>query len=306
MKVINQSRVDFQYKLYSKGTIIAKTIFSNTVATVITKDVLKAKKQVDKTIASGFDILTYTITISNISNNNITNVFFQDLISEDVKFINNSIKINGAKKRCVNPKDGFNIGTIETCSSLIISFKVVVLPRISLHNINNYSELTYDYIYNVEMPPTRVTIKTNEVCTMIENRLFKQFNVNNTLKISSKFPLIDSIEHIKIKINILKTKIIETPIVSTNNNYKSNLCSLIVIGNIEYDVLYKYKCVRQERFRVKRLTDIKGFSTFMLVPYGIQYCSIDNLKILVESISDIMLNEEKLFVDIEMLMDLFN
>lgn len=312
MEVVNKSRVDFEYRQGQQGVLIKKTIFSNTVSTDVINQLLTVEKQVDKAIATLCEVLFYNITISNISAISVTNVFFQDIPPEGTKFIMNSVKVNGEKRRCVNPNDGFYLGTIDPQNSLSVSFKVVVLSKESNHSINNQSDIFYDYIYNTEMPPTRVPIYSNEVSTIIEKRLFKQFNVSNTLILSPCMPLIDSIIRTSVKVCIIDTKLVATPIIYENNTKNLNLFKLIIIGTIEYKVKYKYhKCGFNEYTNeeendeeIQELTDKEGFSTFLLVPCGIQYCEGYSVSIFIENISKLLLDKKSLFIDVELLVNL--
>lgn len=75
-------------------------------------NILEVEKYVDKECASVFDILTYTIVVTNMSNRKL-GIYFKDYISKYIKFINNTVEVNGIRKGGLNPQQGFYIGKIN-------------------------------------------------------------------------------------------------------------------------------------------------------------------------------------------------
>lgn len=278
MEVINQSRVDFHYRLSPSGPIICNTIFSNIVKTIIIEKLVVAVKKVDKTTACVFDILTYTICITNKSIYSTTNIFFQDLVPSGEKFICNSVKVNNLNNKNLNPNCGFFIDTIKPFSICFISFKVLVLQHTLGMTIKNHANITYDYIHNLEKPPIRVTIKTNITCTTVENTLFKQINISNKFKICN--PCICSKDIIKIstKINIIETKILTTPITISQEGFSLTGFKVLIIGSVKYNITYvdkEFSKIRFEKF-------ISGFSTSIITPKGICYSTKPQFQISTE------------------------
>ena len=114
MQIINQARTDFEYRLSLKDPIIRKTTLSNKVQTDIIETMLSSKKSADKRLINLFDILTYTITITNIGSLNLTNIYFQDILPNNLKFITNSLIINGKKINCLNPLELIKLEDISS------------------------------------------------------------------------------------------------------------------------------------------------------------------------------------------------
>ncbi|MDB3084655.1 hypothetical protein C4097_08840 [Clostridioides difficile] len=303
MKVINECRIDFQYRLSPKSPVIVKTICSNVVSTDIVKDILKIEKYVDKKHSYSFDIVTYTVCISNVSKYIVTNAFFQDKIPTGTKFINNSVTINSIKKYFINPEKGFSLHDINSGKCIIITFKVIVLPHYLCNTIKNCSTIEHDYIYNIEMSPTRVVMKSNKVNTYVENKVFKSLQVDNNIKISQR---IDKIIDIKVKVNILETKVVNTPANDVYRKQNSDVCTFIILGNIEYEINYKLKCKKTNRKnknqKMKTKISVFGFSCNMLVPIGITYLNKDNIKINIENTSTSQIYKGKLFVSSNILL----
>lgn len=285
MKVVNQCRINFNYQLSSDSAVVCKTIFSNEVSTQIMHHIIVVHKYVDKEEACIFDILIYKIIIENISDVIVTNIFFYDNIPEGVRFIKNSIRINGVKKRCINVEDGFNLGNLRAKESFQVEFKVLVLQSCSCEYIKNHSRIEYDYIYNIEMPPKRICRYSNEVVTKCEDMVFKQITVSDTVKPCGR---IEDIIYVDYKVEIIGTEIIESPI--------KNLCTLLVMGKIEYRIFYKSK------FHNKCLEGILGFSENLLVPYGINYCNTKLITVDIENISFELINKDKIFINSNLLL----
>ncbi|MCR8746289.1 DUF11 domain-containing protein [Romboutsia lituseburensis] len=283
MKVINECRINYKYRLSSQAPIISKTMFSNTVSTQIIKDTLEISKSVNKKQTYPFDVLIYTIIISNIGKVTTNNLFFQDNIPMGTDFIENSITVNEVKKRCLNPENGFRLGSLKSQEKIKITFKVLVLPIYFCKPIINYSTVGYDYIYNVEKPPYRDIKKSNYVKTICEDKLFKQVLLENTLEIN-----IDEIINDRYKLQIIEIKLINSP--------HLNLFTLLIIGKIEYEICYRYKC--NNRF----IKGVFGFSTDMLVPIGITFTNKEDIKGTIEYASSNLINNNKIFMNISLLL----
>ncbi|WP_373600689.1 DUF11 domain-containing protein [Paraclostridium bifermentans] len=285
MKVVNECRVDYKYRLSLKSPIINKTIFSNIASTQIIKESLKLSKSVNKKSTYTFDILIYTITIKNISDSIIKNIFFKDDIPKSTRFIENSVKINNIKLRCLNPNEGFYIEKLDAKDSIELSFKVLVVPINYYNIIENFSIIEYDYIYNVEEAPYLVKKESNIVKTKYAKKIFKQMTFGDYFKTSYS---IDKIIDYKYNIDIMDTKIIRNP--------KPNLYTLLIVGKIEFKVWYKYNCCK------KCNSEVFGFSTCMSVPVGIILGNKDDIKYDMQYLSIDLVNSNTIFLNMSLLL----
>lgn len=285
MKIVNECRVDYKYRLSLQSPIINKTIFSNIASTQIIKESLKLSKSVNKKYTYTFDILIYTITISNISDHIIKNIFFKDEISKSTQFIENSVKINNIKLRCLNPNEGFYIEEIDAKDSIELSFKVLVVPIDYYNIIENFSTIEYDYIYNVEEAPYLVKKESNIVKTKYEKKIFKQMTFGDYFKTCHS---IDKIIDYKYNIDIIETKIIRNP--------KPNLYTLLIVGKIEFKVWYKHNCCNRCN------SQVFGFSTCMPVPVGIILGNKDDIKYDIECLSIDLVNSNTIFLNMSLLL----
>lgn len=298
MRISNECRVTFRYKPDTLSPSIVNTVFSNVVSTDVVNDVILVIKKVNKEAISKFEVLTYDIVIKNISDIEITNVFFQDSIPKELRFISNSIFINKVNIRCVNPIEGFYIGTILPGDSISMSFKVLVNEENEDHIINNSSKAIYDYIYNIEEKPERVEKESNVVSTQIKRDLFKQIEVSNLLTVSKCMPSIKDIISVKIKVRIIDTKLVETPVITTPSYDSNDLSNLIIMGVIEYEVMYNYKS------GIQSFREQEGFSTFILVPSGLDYCEKKIVKVNIEESTYKKVDCKRIFVNTSLLIEI--
>lgn len=88
---------------------------------------VKVLKEVDKTDAAVGDILTYTITISNDSLIDVTNCRIKDFLSEEVKFVPDSVTIDGETKPGEDPRNFILFDRVSIEGPTIITFQVEVL-----------------------------------------------------------------------------------------------------------------------------------------------------------------------------------
>ncbi|MCC0636233.1 DUF11 domain-containing protein [Clostridioides sp. ES-S-0001-02] len=335
MRGINEYGGDFSYELLSRSPIITKTTFSNIVSNDMSGNILEVEKYVDKECASVFDILTYTIIVTNMSNRKTGNIFFKDYISKYIKFINNTVEVNGIRKGGLNPQQGFYIGKINGNCKKIISFKSIVLANSACRVIENHANIYYYYKYDMEKFPMKISIESNRVYTSIKKAVFKQLNISNTLKAPKN---LKDILKVNTNSKILSIKLIKNPI---NKDKNLKLCNLIIVGSIEFEI--NYSCRNYSRFKsvnkldnsyniqedkdyrsnikmanenienyknqinitpskVKKVTKTFGFSCFICSPVGIVYEDVKSINIKTEHISINELNNGELFINTSLLL----
>ncbi len=311
---------------------IAKTTFNDVFSNDVSGSILKVEKYVDKKCASVFDILTYTVIVTNMSRYKTGNIFFKDYISKYIEFINNTVKVNGIIKCGLDPKQGFYIGRIDASCKKIISFKSVVLPNSSYRVIKNNANIYYYYKYDLEKFPTRISVESNKVYTSINKTVFKQLNISNTLKAPKNLK-----EILKVNINskVFDVKIMKN---SINKGKDTKLCDLIVFGSIEFEMDYSYK--NRSRFKmvkksnniqeddyynndvqnnnesisdyrkqisfsdnkIKKIMKTFGFSCLICSPVGIVYEDMKEINIKIEHTSINELNPDELFINTSLLL----
>ncbi|MPQ42868.1 DUF11 domain-containing protein [Clostridium tarantellae] len=302
MKIVNKCRIDFQYKFGSHNVI--NTIYSNEVVTNIVCNLLKINKSVDKKVANVFEVLNYRITIINISNLTVNNIFFKENLSIGVRFIYNSVYIDNIQMMDVNPNEGFKIGTIQPKKSITIIFKVVTIPKGKVMDIITDSNVIYDYIYNLDKNPFRLPINKNSY-TKVTNNLFKQLNINYTFKMNCNNYHIKRIKDVLTKVNIIGTKIVGTPVRSTKDYIYKNMYNIIILGSVEYTIIYDYFNINNKnKIKEGKSISTEGFSSFLLAPYGIKYYKIQKVNSNIEAVSYNLLNTKSIFIDVTLLLSL--
>ncbi|MEG0366415.1 MAG: DUF11 domain-containing protein [Coprobacillus sp.] len=104
------------------------TINSNTVSTLLLL-APTITKAVDKLTANVGDVLTYTVTVSNISLSAYTNIPFSDIIAAGATYVADSFKVNGT---AVTPTVtgqtlSYTIPNIAALGVATIQFQVTVV-----------------------------------------------------------------------------------------------------------------------------------------------------------------------------------
>lgn len=278
MEIINSCRVEYKYRYSDLTPIISNTSSSNIVKTLVIQDRLLITKFVDKKCSYSLEELTYTTEIENISSMNIKNIFFIDNIPKETRFIENSVKINNKKERCLNPILGFFINDIKKNKKVIISFKVLIIDRCK-GKLKNISTAIYDYIYNVEKYPIRIDLNSNSVLTNNKNNLIKDFLLFSKVETRCS---ISKISNIKSEITVIESKFI--------NSFIKNKVKVLVLGKIKYKIFYK--SYNNMRYLEKTI----GFSESMLLPIEASY--LDKIQIKIKS-KDLVLNikeNKKIFI----------
>jgi len=291
MKVTNISRVDYKYRMSQESPIIAETKFSNTVYTTILNETIVVQKSVDKSNVSPYDILCYKIVIINISNETVNNIKFTDILPEGIKFINNTMYINEELGRCFTPISVINLGSLGSKGKIIITFKGIVDRCIMYECIENHCVVKFDYIYNVEEPPLRNSVKSNESITRCKDDLFKAIMIKDNIKLPDLSGCNGCFIRIKTKTKIIRVKIAE---------YAPNpkMCNVVLIGKIIYAAYYIYGgklCIYKT---------IEGFSTAILVPRGVEYFKNIKVKVLNEDSSYVYRDKSKLLISTSLLIKL--
>ncbi len=297
MRVVNECRVDFKYRLTQDSPLVTKTNFSNVVSTDIIKNMLDIEKFVDKNSTYAFDILTYSIVITNVSNFTVTNVFFKDKIPKGTIFIENSVKVDNIKKRCLRPDNGFYINKINYRSSVIIKFKVIVLPQYFIHPITNFSTIQQNYILNIEEVPVRLNIDSNIVSSEFQRKVFKEINICENIRLKKD---ISKILKFEVDIKVISTKLVDSPINRIIQKNKSNMCNLVVIGYIDYKIHFLSKNKKDNNTNIIRYKF--GFSSYLMTPIGIAYIRNENIKVNVNYASVNLINKKLIFTSTNLYM----
>ncbi|MCY6958952.1 DUF7507 domain-containing protein [Clostridium brassicae] len=129
---------------------------------------LEVVKSADKTAVKVGDNLTYTVTIKNTGNTPANDVVFKDQIPVGTSFVPGSVTINGMPDVGANPEVGFDIGTINSGETVLVSFAVKVEYRPTPPQVVNVAVADYNFIVDPTRPPIEKSDTSNEVITQVE------------------------------------------------------------------------------------------------------------------------------------------
>lgn len=276
MEVVNQGRVNYDYQKGENQPIIRESRGSNRVITTVLENRIEITKTVSKKVAEVFEVITYKIIIKNITRLTIEKLFIQDELPCCVRFIKNSLKVGGTIKRCIEPNEGIIINELEPEASIVVEFKVVVLPRCSGCLIVNQASIIYSYLYNIEKPPLYVTKTTNKVDTLILNNLFTMVMLHEDIEKPKQCPCIHKITKKEVDVQRINIKIIE----GIEGPY------VLIIGRVVYYIEYS----TWRNCYPSCLTKVSGFSCKIKVPKGIRFCDVNNIRFFIEQYTVRILN----------------
>jgi uncharacterized repeat protein (TIGR01451 family) len=307
MDVVNICRVDFDYKLKPRGPRIKKTVVSNMVCTKIIDKVLELKICVDKPQAYIFDLLTYTVTIKNISDRLIENITFIDHKSTLTSFVVNTLYVNTKEIPCTSPEEGLYLGDLYPGSEILVIFQMLIDEDSSSKEICNFFELAYDYLFNIELPPTRIILKSDFATTLVK-AIFEQFDILSILNLpfedTQLLEDIDIFEDISLSIK----KLVATPIISVAASPLTKSLRLILIGNINYTlfcIVDNNKKISKPNLYSDDFTD--SFIVSVLVPESMNLLNlenIDNISFRIDSYQKTILENNRLLVQSLLLLEI--
>ncbi|SHJ40708.1 conserved repeat domain-containing protein [Clostridium cavendishii DSM 21758] len=165
--IYNTSNVGYAYYVNPNNPAILATTISNTVQTRINIGKLSAQKEVSLAYATIGDTVSYTITVFNEGNVNLTSVNFRDVIPSGLNFVTDSVTINGVSKPGYDPYQSFTLGTVILGESVVVKFDTLVtsLPTPSL--VSNTANLTFAYKIDPSGQEIISEITSNTVTTQI-------------------------------------------------------------------------------------------------------------------------------------------
>ncbi|PHG66194.1 DUF7507 domain-containing protein [Bacillus toyonensis] len=165
----NLGFVNFQYNVGNALLAQPGNVETNVFVTSINSAILSAVKTANTAFANIGDTITYTVLIQNNGNTNAMNVNFSDPVPTGTTFVENSFAVNGNTIPGANPNNGVNIGTVNSDSSLTVTFQVIVTSTPPSNPITNVASIQYAFIVDPASPPVTGTINSNSASTQINN-----------------------------------------------------------------------------------------------------------------------------------------
>lgn len=125
-----------------------------------------------KDIVMPGDEVNQTLTLTNRSQFDISNIYIIDTLSDGVNFKPNSLQVNGMSVGGVSPVSGFNMtGTIQAGNSATVTYRVIIDSDTVQEKFSVVSTITYtansvvrtenSTIYNMEMASGEMSVQTD-------------------------------------------------------------------------------------------------------------------------------------------------
>lgn len=123
-------------------------------------------KSVDNAFAEVGDILTYTLTMTNVGTVPANNAVLTDIVPNGTTFVPGTVTINGVPSGA-NPAVGVPVGTIPVGGTVTVTFQAQVTSTPVPNPAVNIGTLTAQYPVNPQSPITK-EFPSNPVTTQVE------------------------------------------------------------------------------------------------------------------------------------------
>ncbi len=123
MIITNQSKIQYSYTL-PDGNVITETRDSNIVTTEVMTYAFTKVKTSNKTFLKEGETATHTVTLTNNSQQNISNIFFTDTLTSGASHVAGSVVVNGTSQPTYDLVAGFNVGDLNVGANTVVSYLV--------------------------------------------------------------------------------------------------------------------------------------------------------------------------------------
>ena len=142
MIIPNQSNINFNY-LLPDGQTVTGELDSNIVNTEILTDSVIKTKNAEKTFMQEGEITHHYVTISNMSEAELFNNVFKDIMSAGASYVPGSVKVNGVSQPSYDPIAGFPLPNIEPTAIAEIEYAIKADNPKTVTPVTNYATLSY-------------------------------------------------------------------------------------------------------------------------------------------------------------------
>ncbi|MGG5462112.1 cell surface protein [Clostridium sp. B9] len=126
-------------------------------------------KSINKNIADIGEIVTYTVTLENDCENDLTNVTFQDIVPNGLTFEAGTVTVNGVINPALDPNVGFSVPDIQGLNTTIITFDARVDSIPVPNPTDNTANMTYEYTPITGGIPNQFNQNTNIVSLLVNH-----------------------------------------------------------------------------------------------------------------------------------------
>ena len=142
MIIPNQSEVQFDFTL-PDGSTMTEYRMSNIVKTeVLTSSFTKVKTS-DKAFLQEGDMAIQTVTLTNNSLVNISNIIFKDNLSSGGTYVPNSVIVNGVAQPTYDLVVGFPVGDLAPNGVTTISYRIQANNPLTEPILTNFATINY-------------------------------------------------------------------------------------------------------------------------------------------------------------------
>lgn len=175
---LNYAVGTFQYKIDPNGSYYSKSVQSSTVMTIIIMPSLTDTKTVDKLYATLQNTLNYAVLVKNTGNTTISQLFFNDILSNGATFKAGTVVIDGVSYPDHDPIDGFNLpNNLLAGLTTLVQFQSIVNTLPSPPQVTNYA--TTNGVYKVDPE------ESDEPISTISNMVTTNINVGSLSSVKS-------------------------------------------------------------------------------------------------------------------------
>ena len=142
-KIENTSKITSKFELPDSSTS-EYTTGSNIAVVENTTTGFTKVRQSEKSNVLPEDKVKQTLTLTNLSEDSITDITVKDTISSDANFVYNSVTINGESKPDLNPVVGFNLeNELAPNENFVIEYQIQIAVEPTTDSINTVSTVYY-------------------------------------------------------------------------------------------------------------------------------------------------------------------
>lgn len=160
------------------------------------------------------DEVNQTLTLTNRSEYEISDIYIKDMFSDGITFKENSLQVNGVSAAGVNPTSGFKMtGTIPAGNSATVTYRILIDDDVTQSRFSVVSEITYtangvehvenSTTYNMDLATGELSVQTDpSVDAVLKGEKFSYVSiVKNTgnlkqMQVTFKNPIPSGVEYV--------------------------------------------------------------------------------------------------------------
>lgn len=236
----NKINATYEYLISPNKPPAIGTDMSNINIVNISLAQIKVIKSANKEDVVLGDVVDYSVNIINTGDLDAFNVIFKDDLPKGLELISGSFNVDGRVINNVNLNKGVNIGKIAKGQSVLVKYSAKVVGSNCSSTLVNSAMVEFLY----SLPDGSVGMgqseKTNESIRSINMGVtnFKQFSIEEYLKLPARKPDIEAINNINASLTIIKCHIIKTQETTSIEGQILSGYKAVIHGVVKLDVEY--------------------------------------------------------------------